>query len=51
MNSESIKASEETDESTITEILSNTEIDARIDELYDIEAEIRRSKKTKKSNR
>ena len=47
VNSESIKASEEIDESTITEILSNTEIDARIDELYDIEAEIEDQKRQK----
>ena len=37
----------EIDESTITEILSNTEIDARIDELYDIEAEIEDQKRQK----
>ena len=47
VNSESIKASEEIDESISTEILSNAEIDARIDELYDIEAEIEDQKRQK----
>ncbi len=47
VNSESIKASEEINESIITEILSNAEIDEKIDELYDIEAEIEDQKRQK----
>ena len=47
VNSESIKASEETNESIVSEILSSAEIDLKIDELYDIEAEIEDQKRQK----